>query len=130
MGLAAIIMAGLLITAATPPVAHTGHIDDNGNVIAAEQTIHAKKGHTVTWQRQTAGKITWHVQFDNNKTPCSEGAEFGHDRVKTCTISAGCDTATNPNCRYPYTSALSKNGAPHDPDIVIDPDGVLAPKKN
>jgi hypothetical protein len=93
---------------------------DDGSIIAAHRTIHRKKGETVSWGRQTAGRRTWYVKF--TESPCQEGSEFGHDRNTTCTISVACDKAGDAACKaYKYSSATSVDGAKHDPTVVVDP---------
>jgi hypothetical protein len=96
-------------------------IDDNGVVIPAHQQRHAKNGQTLRWARQT-GAGSWHVVF--RESPCANGTkEFGTvgGRRQTCTISVQCAKAGDPGCKtYHYTSALSPNATPHDPDVIVD----------
>ena len=118
----AMVAAGLLLAQRGPAPARALLADD-GAVIAAHRAIHLKQGDTVTWGRQTAGQQTWHVQFV--ESPCQEGAEFGHDRRTTCTISVACYKAGDAACKtYHYRSALSAGAPDHDPDIVVDPAGA------
>lgn len=96
-------------------------IDDNGVVIPAHQQRHAKNGQTLRWGRQTGGG-SWHVVF--RESPCANGIkEFGTvgGRRQTCVISVQCAKAGDAGCKtYHYTSALSPNATPHDPDVIVD----------
>jgi hypothetical protein len=112
--------ASLLLAQRTPPP--PALMGDDGAIIAAHRTIHRHRGETVTWARQTAGQTTWYVKFATS--PCGEGAEFGHDRRTTCTISVACNNAGDAACKsYKYSSALSATAPMHDPDVVVDPGG-------
>ena len=86
-------------------------IDDTGAVIPMHRALHVKTGRVVAWGRVTRGG-TWYVRFA--KSPCANGAEFGHDRTLTCTIKASPGT-------YHYQSGLAANQQMHDPDIIVDP---------
>jgi hypothetical protein len=115
----AICSAGLVLAQRTPPPPVL--MDDDGSIIAAHRSIHRHRGETVNWGRQTAGQRTWYVNFGNG-SPCQEGAEFGHDRSSTCTISVACNRPGDAACKsYPYSSATAANAAQHDPEIVVDP---------
>jgi len=112
------IAAGLLVAQPAPPPPVL--MADDGSIIPAHRTTHRKNGDTVRWGRQTAGQRTWYVKFA--QSPCREGAEFGHDRSITCTISVACNAAGDAACKsYKYSSATASNATMHDPDIVVDP---------
>ncbi len=95
-------------------------IDDSGKVVAAHEHHHAKVGHKITWTRQTGKGKPWFVRFASS--PCAEGAEFGSDRAKTCTIKVACSKAGDAGCKsYTYNSATGPNAQLNDPDIIVDP---------
>jgi hypothetical protein len=116
---------GILLAAAGMLVAQRPRpapvlVGDDGAVVPEHQTVHRKKGDTVDWGRRTAGQRTWYVKFD--ESPCAEGAEFGHDRGTSCTISVACNKAGDAACKsYRYRSALSAREQMHDPIIIVDP---------
>src|SRR5271157_758877 len=88
--------AGLLVAQrprSLPPVL----MADDGSIIPAHRTSHRKSGETVNWGRQTSGQTTWYVRFA--QSPCREGAEFGHDRATTCTISVACAKTGDAACK-------------------------------
>lgn len=99
---------------------HRVDVDDKGQVIPAHQHMHAKVGHTIVWRRASGAAKSWSVNFTDS--PCAEGAAFGSNGVKTCTIKVTCAKANDAGCRaYAYVSSTSPGAAQHDPDIIIDP---------
>lgn len=97
----------------------TLRIDDKGSVIAPDQHRHAKVKDTITWVRQSGAAKSWFVNFP--KSPCAEGAQFGSDRGKTCTINVTCPAKGDPACTFPYQSSTGPTAAQNDPDIIVDP---------
>lgn len=99
---------------------HTLHIDDTGQVIKKHQVHHVKVGHKVTWVRHSGAGKPWYVKFD--ESPCGEGAEFGSDRGKTCTVNVACHAKGDAGCKaYSYRSATGATASMQDPTVVVDP---------
>jgi hypothetical protein len=117
-GIATSLLLGLGVAYAQ--VRHTAHLDDTGKMISAEQHVHAKPGHVVTWARKTGAAKSWYVKF-TDKSPCSNGSEFGSDRAKVCNIVAVCKIANDASCIFPYQSATAPGAAMNDPDVIVDP---------
>jgi len=97
------------------------HVGDDGIIIPAEQSVHAKAGQKVAWVRSTGSGKPWFVQFAGD-TPCKEGKALGSASKKTCTINAACKAAGDAGCKsYKYSSATGPTAPMHDPEIIVDP---------
>ncbi|HYL72759.1 MAG TPA: hypothetical protein VEU96_01065 [Bryobacteraceae bacterium] len=99
---------------------HRVDVDDNGQVIKAHEHMHAKNGHKIAWRRASGASKSWSVTFTDS--PCAEGATFGSNGPKICTVKVTCAKAGDAGCRaYAYVSSTSPGAQQHDPDIIIDP---------
>jgi hypothetical protein len=102
------------------PQLHTLNIDDTGQVIKKHRVHHVKVGHKVTWVRESGSANSWYVKFD--QSPCAEGAEYGSDRAKTCTVNVACHAKGDAGCKaYSYRSAIGASASMNDPTVVVDP---------
>jgi len=116
LGLVALLLLGSSVAYSQQKQVHVG---DDGIIIPAEQSVHAKAGQKVTWVRSTGTGKRWFVKFKAD-SPCAEPGPFGAARKKICTINV-CKTA-GPDCKsYKYSSATGPTAPVHDPDIIVDP---------